>query len=78
MVTMRVRPHLMIYFQSVMVGRYEVLEKGEDWYILKVKYTVFEEARTAVLGLGVDAEVIDPPSSAGCRHRTGTDACREI
>jgi len=62
MVTMCVRPHLMIYFQSVMVGRYEVLEKGEDWHILKVKYTVFEEARTAVLGLGVDAEVIDPPS----------------
>lgn len=59
-VTLRIRPHLMIYFQQVFYGRHTILEQGGDWWILKVEYTVFEEARSSLLGLGVDAEVIEP------------------
>ncbi len=59
-VTMRVRPHLMIYFQHLFYGRYTILEEQEDWWLLHVQYTVFEEARASVLGLGIDAEVIKP------------------
>ena len=59
-VTLRVRPQLMVYFKSVLYGRYMILEQKEDWWVLRVEYTVFEEARSSVLGLGIDAEVIEP------------------
>ena len=61
-VKVRIRPHLMIYFRSVLYGRYTILEQNEDWWLLRVEYTVFEEARSSVLGLGLDAEVIEPQS----------------
>ncbi len=61
-VMLSVRPHLMTYFQHVLYGRYTITEKQDNWWILRVEYTVFEEARTSVLGLGVDVEVIEPQS----------------
>ena len=59
-VTLRVKPNVMTYFKTLFVGRYEILEKNTDWWILEVKFTVFEEARTSVLGLGTEVEVIQP------------------
>jgi len=59
-VRLRVRPSTMIYFSHMQTGRYDVLEKNDQWWILQVHFTVFEEARTAVLGLGTDIEVIEP------------------
>ncbi len=59
-VVLRVRPPAMIYFRHVMTGRYDVLEQSDAWWVLRVQYTVFEEARTSVLGLGTEAEVIEP------------------
>lgn len=59
-VILRVSPALMTYFQTMMVGRYEVLEAHETYLLLHVQYTVFEEARTSVLGLGSDVDVISP------------------
>lgn len=61
-VTLRVRPHLMTYFQHVLYGRHTIIETQDNWWILKVEYTVFEEARSSVLGLGIDAEIIEPQS----------------
>jgi predicted DNA-binding transcriptional regulator YafY len=60
-VMLRVRPTTMIYFGHIFEGRHEVIEQGDDWWVLRVDYMVFEEARTSVLGLGTDAEVIEPP-----------------
>ena len=59
-VLLRARPDTMIYFQHMMAGRYEVLNKDDVWIELRVTYTVFEEARTSVLGLGTAVEVIEP------------------
>ncbi len=59
-VRLRARPDAMIYFQHMMPGRYKVLERSTEWYVLQVTYTVFEEARTSVLGLGTSVEVIEP------------------
>jgi len=59
-VTLRVKPSTLIYFQHMQSGRYDVLEEQENWWIIKVHFTVFEEARTSVLGLGTDVEVIEP------------------
>lgn len=59
-VTLRVRGEGLTYFQHMYSERYEVIEEQEDWKIMQVQYTVFEEARTSVLGLGIDAEVIKP------------------
>jgi predicted DNA-binding transcriptional regulator YafY len=50
----------MLYFQQVLAGRYEIVEELEGWLVLQVRYMVFEEARTSVLGLGTDVEVIEP------------------
>lgn len=59
-VTLRIRPQILIYFQHIFPGRYDVAEKTEDWWTLHVQYRVYEEARASVLGLGIDAEVIHP------------------
>jgi predicted DNA-binding transcriptional regulator YafY len=57
---LRVRRTAMLYFQQVLAGRYEIVEELEGWLVLQVRYMVFEEARTSVLGLGTDVEVIEP------------------
>ncbi len=59
-VVMRVQPDAMIYFQHIFPGRFEFIEQNDDWWILNVHYTVFNEARTSVLGLGIAVEVIHP------------------
>jgi len=59
-VTLRVKANTLIYFQHMQTGRYDVIEQQDDWSILKVHFTVFDEARTSVLGLGIDVEVIEP------------------
>lgn len=59
-VTLRARPAAMIYFRSALAGRYDVLDENADWLLLRVHYTVFEEARSSVLGLGTEAEVVEP------------------
>lgn len=59
-VTLRVLPGGLAYFEQMLAGRYEVLEKQATAWILRVHYLVFEEARTSVLGLGVEVEVIEP------------------
>ena len=59
-VVLKVKAEAMIYFRHILAGRYDVLEEGKDWWRLRVYYTVFEEARTSVLGLGTDAEVLEP------------------
>lgn len=60
-VELRAYKGVMVYFQQVMAGRYEILARGKEWLRLRVDYMVFEEARTSVLGLGADVEVITPP-----------------
>lgn len=60
-VTLRAQPEAMPYFRTVLSGRYSVESHDNDGYILRVNYTVFEEARASVLGLGTLAEVIHPP-----------------
>lgn len=59
-VTLRVKPSAMTYFKTMFVGRYKMLEKSPNWLTVTVKFTVFEEARTSILGLGTEVEVIDP------------------
>lgn len=59
-VTLRVKKHTLIYFQHMMAERYTVIEQSDTWWVLDVQYMVFEEARTSVLGLGTDVEVIAP------------------
>jgi len=59
-VLLRVKPNTLIYFQHMLTGRYDVLEQDDDWWTIKVHFTVLEEARTSVLGLGTDVEVIQP------------------
>jgi predicted DNA-binding transcriptional regulator YafY len=60
-VLLRAHQNAMPYFASTMSGRYEILEQQDIWTLLRVHYTVFEEARTSALGLGTDVHVIDPP-----------------
>ncbi|MBK8022864.1 MAG: YafY family transcriptional regulator [Chloroflexi bacterium] len=59
-VVLRVRDRSLIYFRTMMPGRFEVLETAGEWRVLRVHYTVFEEARSSVLGLGTEVEVIEP------------------
>ena len=59
-VTLRVHPDTMTYFRHMMTGRYEVLSDEGDRLTLRVTYTVFEEARTSILGLATHVEVIEP------------------
>lgn len=59
-VTLRVKKSTLIYFQHMLAGRYTIIEQTDDWWVIEVQYMVFEEARTSVLGLGIDAEVIKP------------------
>lgn len=59
-VTLRVRRSTMIYFQTVLAGRYHIREDYDHWLILDVQFGVFEEACTTVLGLGLEVEVIRP------------------
>ena len=59
-VTLRVKPNTLIYFQHMLTGRYDVLEQHDDWWTIQVHFTVLEEARSSVLGLGTDVEVIQP------------------
>ena len=59
-VTLRVKANTLIYFQHMQSGRYDVLEQADEWWTITVHFTVFEEARTSVLGLGTDVEVIQP------------------
>jgi len=59
-VSLRAKPSVLPYFRQLMSGRYTVTEQGEDWWVLNVTYAVFEEARTSVLGLGTEVEVISP------------------
>lgn len=59
-VTLRVRASTLVYFQHTLSGRYAVLECDDEWSVITVQYMVFEEARTSVLGLGTDVEVIEP------------------
>lgn len=59
-VTLRVGRPAMMYFRSTLSGRYEVLQDDDDTLTLRVYFTVFEEARTVVLGLSTMAEVIEP------------------
>ena len=59
-VVLRVKPDSLIYFRHMLTGRYDVLEQSDNWWVLKVHYTVFEEARSSVLGLGTDVEIIEP------------------
>lgn len=59
-VTLRVRPEALPYFRTLFSGRYTVESQTDDQCIVRVQYTVFEEARTSVLGLGTLAEVIAP------------------
>ncbi len=61
-VRLRIGKDMLIYFQHQYAGRYEIVESNDDSYILDVQYMVFEEARTSILGLGTDAEVIAPPN----------------
>lgn len=59
-VRLRVRPEMMIYFESSFWGRYEIERQDNDWSTLRVHYTVYEEARASALGLGTAAEVLEP------------------
>ena len=59
-VTLRAKHTTLIYFRNVMTGRYDVIEEHVNELTLKVQYTVFEEALTSVLGLGIDVDVIEP------------------
>jgi len=59
-VIMRVRPSTKTYFTHVLTGRYDILDQNDEWWTLKVYFTVFEEALTSALGLGTDAEVLEP------------------
>ncbi|MCK6580065.1 MAG: YafY family transcriptional regulator [Anaerolineae bacterium] len=59
-VVLRVAESALIYFRTVLPGRGEILETVGGRVLLRVNYTVFEEARASVLGLGADAEVIEP------------------
>lgn len=58
--TLRVRREVLVYFEQMYAGRYEVVEDEEDWLRLRVEFMVFEEARTSALGLGTEAEVLEP------------------
>jgi predicted DNA-binding transcriptional regulator YafY len=58
--TLRVRREALVYFEQMYAGRYEVVEDGEEWLRLRVEFMVIEEARTSALGLGTDAEVLEP------------------
>lgn len=62
--TLRVRRTVLIYFQQMYAGRYAVVEESADWLTLRVEFMVFEEARTSALGLGTDAEVLEPTELA--------------
>lgn len=59
-VTLRVKSHAMTYFKTLFIDRHTVIEQTSNWWTLDVTYMVFEEARTSILGLGVDVEVIEP------------------
>jgi len=59
-VTLRAKTSALIYFQHMLSGRYKILQRDDEWNLIRVKYTVFEEARTSVLGLGTEVEVIEP------------------
>lgn len=59
-VILRVHPDTMTYFNHMMAGRYEILVDDGGWLTLRVTYTVFEEARTSVLGLATHVEVLEP------------------
>jgi predicted DNA-binding transcriptional regulator YafY len=59
-VTLRVKPNTLIYFRHMHTGRYDVLEENDNWWTISIHFTVFEEARTSVLGLGTDVEVVEP------------------
>ncbi|MEM9951769.1 MAG: YafY family protein [Chloroflexota bacterium] len=59
-VRLRVKIHMLSYFQTVFIGRFDIIEQSEEWLTLDVQYSVFEEALSSVLGLGADVEVIEP------------------
>jgi predicted DNA-binding transcriptional regulator YafY len=59
-VILRVQPNTMNYFRHMHTGRYDILEQQDNGWLLKVHYTVFEEALSSVLGLGTDVDVIEP------------------
>lgn len=62
--TLRVRRAVLIYFQQMYAGRFDVVEEAEDWLTVRVEFMVLEEARTSALGLGTDAEVLAPAELA--------------
>lgn len=61
-VKLRVKSTAISYFKTLFVGRYEILEKTPTWWTITVTFTVFEEARTSILGLGTEVEIIEPES----------------
>jgi predicted DNA-binding transcriptional regulator YafY len=58
--TLRVKRQVLVYFEQLYAGRYVVLGEAEDWLTLRLEFMVFEEARTSALGLGMEADVLEP------------------
>jgi len=59
-VQLEIKSGLRHFFRQVMQGRYEIIEDKGETLILNVSYTVMEEARMSVLGMGNSATVITP------------------
>lgn len=59
-VMLRIPSALMTVVEQVMSGRYSIIERDVESTLIRVQYTVFEEARTSVLGFGPSVDVIEP------------------
>jgi predicted DNA-binding transcriptional regulator YafY len=62
--TLRARPEIMWYFDTMFVGRYERVKSGEreDWLTLRVKFDSMADAAAILPGLGDQVEVLAPPA----------------
>lgn len=58
--TLRVHPKAFWYFPGYMEGHYEQIGEAEGWVILRVTFESIGDARTRILGLGAEVEIIEP------------------